>query len=255
MTKKPMRLLVLIGAKRTKEPVETTVYALKWFGDELRGLAFIPEQYRRRVSLFLMRDEYAWMEIDQKANKNSLRGLADGEWVSDCEEVTGLVDDRRGLSGTSDTEKPPRKRSGRAAWQVERPGEYQHRAAEPNGGEWQPMTLEPLVIEQKRASARDDVQQMTAFDLNAAVAMIEGRAGQTVLEPVAQAVGSFGLMLSRPYEPATNWADGGPLIAAKGIAVTPMNGEWGAVLGKHSACGQTPLMAAMRVYVASTQGE
>ena len=56
-----------------------------------------------------------------------------------------------------------------------------------------------------------------------------------------------------PY--STDWAHGGPVIEREGIAIYLYgDGEWQAVLEKEYE-GPTPLIAAMRCYVASKLGE
>jgi hypothetical protein len=72
------------------------------------------------------------------------------------------------------------------------------------------------------------------------------------------------------YSPSTNWAQGGPIIAREGISIVRDEGDlcWQAVIDCHSGsmfgsnlCGSfwhegpTPLIAAMRCYVASKLGE
>ena len=54
------------------------------------------------------------------------------------------------------------------------------------------------------------------------------------------------------YEPSINWAQGGPIIEREGIALIP---GWTAERPGFSADGPTPLIAAMRCYVASKLGE
>lgn len=58
---------------------------------------------------------------------------------------------------------------------------------------------------------------------------------------------------------STNWAQGGPIIEREGIATSPDTGLdwWVATLrgGVHVEHGPTPLIAAMRCYVASKLGE
>ena len=57
------------------------------------------------------------------------------------------------------------------------------------------------------------------------------------------------------FEPSTNWTQGGPIIEREGINLVKMHGH-----GWHADCGQvatgtTPLIAAMRCYVASKLGD
>lgn len=59
------------------------------------------------------------------------------------------------------------------------------------------------------------------------------------------------------YFPSTNWAQGGPIIEKeKIISVPPGNyfSEWVAIKKKNRGKGSTPLIAAMRCYVASKYG-
>jgi Protein of unknown function (DUF2591) len=51
---------------------------------------------------------------------------------------------------------------------------------------------------------------------------------------------------------STNWAQGGPIIEREGIALIP---GWTAERPGFSADGPTPLIAAMRCYVASCLGD
>jgi len=72
------------------------------------------------------------------------------------------------------------------------------------------------------------------------------------------------------FEPSTDWAIGGPIIEREGISIVRDEGDlcWQAVIDCHSGsmfgsnlCGSfwhegpTPLIAAMRCYVASKLGE
>jgi len=64
------------------------------------------------------------------------------------------------------------------------------------------------------------------------------------------------------FKPSTNWQDGGPIIERKSIEICQLdNGEWRAQLNAKGCgpyCrqyGPTPLIAAMRCYVASELGE
>ena len=63
------------------------------------------------------------------------------------------------------------------------------------------------------------------------------------------------------YEPSTNWAQGGPIIEVEKITVMALeDGGWTASVGElwvaeeGGICGPTPLIAAMRCYVASKLG-
>ena len=60
--------------------------------------------------------------------------------------------------------------------------------------------------------------------------------------------------------PSTNWAQGGPIIEREGIELSPDgNGRWNAAIrgGDEDdvAQGPTPLVAAMRCFVASKLGD
>ena len=63
------------------------------------------------------------------------------------------------------------------------------------------------------------------------------------------------------YSPSTDWAQGGPIIEREGIGTYRLNNVWSAhcpVNGSsiHACCdGPTPLIAAMRCYVASKLGD
>jgi len=55
---------------------------------------------------------------------------------------------------------------------------------------------------------------------------------------------------------ATDWAQGGPIIEREEIAIfLEYPKEWGATDGNYSKGGDTPLIAAMRCYVASKLGD
>lgn len=79
--------------------------------------------------------------------------------------------------------------------------------------------------------------------------------------------GSTGKVVLKNYSPSTNWVRGGPIIECEGIFVRPIRslGGWrcwiydGKGEGKGEGIkfdqhGPTPLIAAMRVYVASKLG-
>jgi hypothetical protein len=72
--------------------------------------------------------------------------------------------------------------------------------------------------------------------------------------------GWCGMVISRPmsyiFRPSTNWAQGGPIIEREEIAIfLEYPKEWGATDGNYSKGGDTPLIAAMRCYVASKLGD
>lgn len=63
------------------------------------------------------------------------------------------------------------------------------------------------------------------------------------------------------FDPSTYWAHGGPIIERERITLTPLgDGDWDAVLVYKTGAvsygaGPTPLIAAMRAYVASRFGD
>ena len=66
------------------------------------------------------------------------------------------------------------------------------------------------------------------------------------------------------FKPSTDWAQGGPIIEREKIGLHCGDGTWGVDVGiweaSHSRClhikrGPTPLIAAMRCYVASQMGD
>ena len=63
-------------------------------------------------------------------------------------------------------------------------------------------------------------------------------------------------ILGGHFTPSTNWAQGGPIIEREGIAVREvLKGSWVADLEVGFEEGPTPLIAAMRCYVASQLGD
>lgn len=67
-------------------------------------------------------------------------------------------------------------------------------------------------------------------------------------------------LLVRNYKPSTDWAYGGPIIERERIQMSSyVNGEWAAIclagrvqdFDKNTCRGATPLIAAMRAFVAS----
>ena len=58
------------------------------------------------------------------------------------------------------------------------------------------------------------------------------------------------------YDPSTSWAHGGPIIEREGISIYRMTSDWSAAYNPSGAAqdGPTPLIAAMRCYVASKLG-
>lgn len=86
------------------------------------------------------------------------------------------------------------------------------------------------------------VSELTGVALDWAVAKCEGYRLDLVPE------GS--------YQPSTDWEQGGPIIEREGIAMGKSWDHWKAFSGEtHLEEGPTPLIAAMRCYVASKLGD
>lgn len=86
--------------------------------------------------------------------------------------------------------------------------------------------------------------ELTGAALDWAVARCEGGVGNN------QLIGAW-------YSPSTDWTQGGPIIEREGIATLPCPRGWAARIGFGSEYieGTTPLIAAMRCYVASKLGD
>ena len=100
-----------------------------------------------------------------------------------------------------------------------------------------------------------NVNELSGADLDLEVAKIE------YTNPVT--IGSSTLMVFKDvpfdYHPSTNWAQGGPIIERECIELQNWGVHsvpWSAWIDEeHHHYGTTPLIAAMRCYVASKQGE
>lgn len=59
------------------------------------------------------------------------------------------------------------------------------------------------------------------------------------------------------FSPSTNWAHGGPIIERENLEIVPLcPGTWRVIsMGREWFNGPTPLIAAMRCYVASKLGD
>ena len=57
------------------------------------------------------------------------------------------------------------------------------------------------------------------------------------------------------FKPSTNWSHGGPIIEREGIAIGKSWEGWKAFTETSGGEGPTPLIAAMRCYVASKLGD
>ncbi len=107
----------------------------------------------------------------------------------------------------------------------------------------------------------------TALDW--AVAKCEGKVEQGVYgspEPLESGLHLHycDVLLSYPYSPSTDWAEGGPLIQRERMEVMPcMDVKVEKWIATHcfrksewfQECGPTPLIAAMRCYVSSKLGD
>ncbi len=98
------------------------------------------------------------------------------------------------------------------------------------------------------------VSEATPSQINYLVAKIEG-----VKFTLAQVYGLWSVVSEynyRLYEPATDWAQGGPIIEREGITLTHQQTQWVAQTDDDVfAYGPTPLIAAMRCYVVSKLGD
>jgi hypothetical protein len=99
--------------------------------------------------------------------------------------------------------------------------------------------------------------ELTRAALNWAVAKCEGLFGPTLLIAAMRCYGTV-------YTPSTDWSQGGPIIEREWLDVTPWPNESDEELRWHCeqhdsiecvAFGPTPLIAAMRCYVASKLGD
>ena len=104
------------------------------------------------------------------------------------------------------------------------------------------------------------VGQLVADDLNIAVALTDGH--QVRHSTIRLAPGIHEQWPGGNWEfirkPSTAWEHGGPIIERERIALEFLDGEWCAwAPGPQRADGRgpTPLIAAMRAYVASRFGE
>jgi hypothetical protein len=95
-----------------------------------------------------------------------------------------------------------------------------------------------------------------------------GKTGPVIFRGHAGQLGVSGETLNGPWAPSTNWAQGGPIIEREEIMICKDGIDvWGAMCGgmwhpgdessleQGGYQGATPLIAAMRAYVASKFGE
>ena len=100
--------------------------------------------------------------------------------------------------------------------------------------------------------------ELTGAALDWAVAKCEGEEVRLIKGQLET------LWTDNGYKPSTNWAEGGPIIEREGINLDnyAKNPKWSAWTpapdresGEAQAYGPTPLIAAMRCYVASKLGD
>jgi hypothetical protein len=67
----------------------------------------------------------------------------------------------------------------------------------------------------------------------------------------------YGVARNKHLHPSTDWGQGGPIIEREMLTVGWVGDTWAAVVGlvEHKQIGPTPLIAAMRCYVASKLGD
>ena len=104
--------------------------------------------------------------------------------------------------------------------------------------------------------------ELTGAALDWAVAKCEGKAqGHPPLgerRDLAEGITPYGVKAAMHY--STNWAQGGPIIEREGICLWSEGYDWEAKMQASSGkwlevWGSTPLIAAMRCYVASKLGD
>ena len=101
--------------------------------------------------------------------------------------------------------------------------------------------------------------ELTGVALDWAVAKCEGYTckGESLTRNNPLDDGALEHIWRKDYSPSTDWAQGGPIIERERIRIDP-RGVWCAA---HDSCewtyytGETPLIAAMRCYVASKLGD
>ena len=103
--------------------------------------------------------------------------------------------------------------------------------------------------------------ELTGAALDWSVAKCEAFKTKVEIEGIVWLLDSRG-DISRNFNPSSNWSWGGPIIEREGISVDRMGRAWTAdisdsvgVYVEHTESGPTPLIAAMRCYVASKLGD
>ena len=100
--------------------------------------------------------------------------------------------------------------------------------------------------------------ELSGEQLDWAVAKCEGQ--EVVFEDGELCLPSSYFKDGDPYKPSTNWGQGGPIIEREEIKVGPqIHSGWESTVWENcrpiSSKGPTPLVAAMRCYVASKLGD
>ena len=102
------------------------------------------------------------------------------------------------------------------------------------------------------------ISELTGAALDWAVARCEGftdydHATETMLPPRKE----YGRVNMDEYSYSTDWAQGGPIIEREELSrlICYNHNDWGCLNGEVFCEGPTPLIAAMRCYVASKLGD
>jgi len=98
--------------------------------------------------------------------------------------------------------------------------------------------------------------ELSGAQLDRMVAQIEGL--ETKFDVGHLFLSGSGFTYGDPYNPSTDWSQGGPIIEREGMTVRRYTDAlWDASIGSldYVADGPTPLVAAMRCYVASKLGD
>ena len=95
-------------------------------------------------------------------------------------------------------------------------------------------------------------QELTGAALDWAVAKCEGIAVEYIDDGITQC-----LLQTQGgrYAPSTNWSQGGPIIEREGMSLYLNNARRWIATSLTTEIGPTPLIAAMRCYVASEMGD
>jgi hypothetical protein len=119
------------------------------------------------------------------------------------------------------------------------------------------MIAAPDKARQHRKDREMKTSELTGAALDWAVAKCEGHDVFIKHAPVQVMYTPKGKRSWYIYTPSTNWAQGGPIIERERLTVGWVADTWAAVVGlvEHKQIGPTPLIAAMRCYVASKLGD